>query len=62
MELSEKEAKLMLAPLAAAIMLSSDEIKESMKVEDGKAYEPWKVVRQYESFIDMLYSSYQAIH
>ena len=62
MKLTENEAKQMLAPLAAAIMLSSEETKESMKIEDGKAYEPWSLVREYESIINILYNSYKLTH
>lgn len=60
--LSEKEARLMLAPLAAAVMLASPESRESMVMTDGQPYEPWKVVRDYESILDLFYRSFTAIH
>lgn len=61
-KLSEKEARLMLAPLAAAVMLASPESRENMVVADGQAYEPWNVLREYESIIDIFYNSFRAIH
>lgn len=60
--MTEKEARVMLAPLAAAIMASSDESRKSIKFDDGKTIEPWNVVREYENLIDILYNSFKVIH
>lgn len=60
--LSEKEARALLAPLAAAVMASSGEVRKDMQIADGQGYEPWKVVREYESLIDMFYNSFKVIH
>lgn len=60
--LTEKEARAMLAPLAAAVMVSSDESKKNIQFDDGKTIEPWNVVREYESLIDLFYNSFKNIH
>ena len=60
--LSEKEARALLAPLAAAVMASSSEVRKDMQIADGQGYEPWNVVREYESLIDMFYNSFKVIH
>ena len=60
--LSEKDARMMLAPLAAAVMLSSDEVKKSFVLGDKQQVEPWNTVREYESIVDILYTAFKVVH
>lgn len=61
MEKSFEEAKSFVAPLAAAIMQSSDETRELMNLKEGKPFDPITLLEQYDCLVNMLASQYTAM-
>ncbi len=60
--LTEKEAKTLIAPLAAAIMQSTPSIKEMIELRERMEYPGMKLLEQYEGLINTLYQSFRIKH
>ena len=61
MAASEYEVKLLLAPLAIAIMSNTPDVQMKMVLND-KAYSADQLVDQYDSLLESLYKAYAAKH
>lgn len=58
---SEKDVKLMLAPLAIAIMTNTADIGSGMNMNSA-SFCMDQLVEQYESIIDLLYNSHKMLN